>query len=71
MTDPLTAEERVTLNRLMRKEAEHRAQVRLTLDTLCESHFTSLHSADTIAEALVSDADRFVAALKPFCTKAS
>lgn len=67
MNDPLTAEERVTLNQLMRKQAEYHARTRLMLDTLCESHFYGKQRAEEVAERLILDADKFVAALKPFC----
>ena len=68
MTDPLTAEERVTLNRLMRKEVEHRNSIRLTYDSLIDLRFVALNNdRESIRDTLVDHADAFVAALKPFC----
>jgi len=67
MTDPLTAEERVTLNALMRKQAEYEATMRRNLGDICREHFCpSENYLDEILLALMSDADRFVAAIKPF-----
>lgn len=72
MTDPLTAEERVTLNRLMRKEAEHRSAVRLTYDSLIDQRFFAVHNdREFVRDTLMTHADEFVAALKPLCKKAS
>lgn len=71
MTDALTAEERVTLNRLLRKEQEYNARIKTNIDGLCERVFGAgvLPSVtpDSIPGHLVDNADAFVAALKPFC----
>jgi hypothetical protein len=70
MIDPLTAEERVTLNKLQRKIQERHAMMRATLGRTIEHHFGTssigLHSASDIQEVLVHNADIFIDALQPF-----
>lgn len=71
MNDPLTAQERVTLNILNRKIEMHRALVANNLGALTERCFGAsdipLHTASTIMEVLVTNADAFTSALKPYC----
>lgn len=68
MNDGLTPEERVQLNVLMRKQAEHQARIQQDLANLCASHFERIRNdRDEIISVLSEHADSFVTALKPFC----
>lgn len=67
MTDGLTAEERVQLNVLLRKQAEHEARLRHDINVLGKHFSYSGNTRDEIIGVLVDHADAFVAALKPFC----